>query len=64
MPEMTITISVREGENVGVHTKAEDVSEAQVRPMLDRAVRALLAEREALESCPYHQRAKDPDHAR
>lgn len=55
---MVITISVPEEGNVGVHTRAEAVAEAQVRPMLDRAVAALKAEREALEACPYHRRAE------
>lgn len=59
MGEITITISVPDHGNVGVHTRAVNVPEAQVRPMLDRAIIALQAEREALEACPYHAR-KEP----
>lgn len=55
--ELTITIEVSDAETVGVHTKARGVAEAQVRPMLDRAVDALEAERRALEVCPYHRRS-------
>lgn len=54
---LTITIEVTEAENVAVLTKARGLTEAQVRPMLDRAVEALGAERAALEACPYHRRS-------
>lgn len=53
---ITITICVTDEPNVSVKTKAVDVSEAQVRPALERAQRALQAEVDALENCPFHNR--------
>lgn len=55
--KLTITIVVTEEANVGVKTQAADMNEAQIRPSLDRAQRALQAEVDALEQCPYHQRS-------
>jgi len=55
--EISLTITVTEDPNVSVKTQARDVSEAQIRPALLRAQRALQAEIDALEDCPYHQRA-------
>ena len=58
---LTITIYVTDDPNVSVKTQAVDVIEAQIRPALKRAQRALQAEVDALEECPYHRRALLPD---
>lgn len=54
--ELKITITVTDDPNVSVATKATDMTEAQIMPTLLRAQRALQAEVDALEQCPYHQR--------
>jgi hypothetical protein len=54
---LTLTITVTEDENISVQTRARDVSEAQVRPILFRALHALQAEIDALEDCPFHKRS-------
>lgn len=56
--EMTLTIRVTESENISIRTQARDVAKAQVRPTLIRAQRALQAEIEALDSCPWHRQAQ------
>lgn len=58
MPTLRITITVGDGENATVHTHAEGVSEAEIRPLLQAAADALAAEIGALEECPFHQRAQ------
>lgn len=61
--ELTVIITVTDEPNVGVQTRARGVPEAQIRPTLLLAQRALQAEVDALEDCPFHNRSKAPDHA-
>jgi hypothetical protein len=56
--KLSLTITVTEADTVSILTKAEDMAEAQIRPAMDKAIRALTAEREAIDACPYHQKAK------
>lgn len=51
---LTLTICVGDGPNVGVKTQARDMTEREIRPALGRAQRALKAEIDAFERCPYH----------
>jgi hypothetical protein len=54
---MTITISIPDDddENIGIHTVARAVLPGNVKPMLRRAVRALEAELNAVDECPWHR---------
>lgn len=56
---LVMTVSVWRSGDTSVHTRAENLAEDEVRPMLDLAVSALTAEREALERCPYHRGLDD-----
>lgn len=58
-PMLMITINVPDGdENVGVHTVARAVLPGNVKPMLRRAVQALVAELNAVDECPWHRAAQ------
>lgn len=55
---ITITITIPKEGNVSTHTRALDVTEAEIEPMLHRAQQSLAAEIAAFKVCPYHQRSK------
>lgn len=55
--QMELTICVMDGdENASVRTTASPMAESDIRPLIDRALAALQAERDALENCAYHRR--------
>lgn len=55
--KMTLTITMTESENVSVRTQARETSMAQIRPALARAQRALQAEIDDFDNCPWHKNA-------
>ena len=57
---ITIVAATDPDENVHTHVEAVAMMEHEVRPTLDRALRALEAERKALEACPYHRLPAEP----
>ncbi len=56
MMRITIEVPAAFNCNVGIRTEAEGVPEQAIRPMLQMAMDALVAEIDSLEDCPYHQR--------
>ena len=55
--QVKVTIIVDDLGNSSVGTKASLMPESAVRPMIDRALAALQAERDGIEACPYHRDA-------
>ena len=53
--KLIITITVTDDPKVSTHTNALNMTALQIPGALLRAQRALQAEIDALETCPYHQ---------
>lgn len=57
--ELRIWISVRDGKDtVSIHTRAQAVGLPKVEALVDKAIAALQAERDAMRACPVHTKAK------